>query len=113
MARIRGQSNPFLENIYTEFGQRRVVRRLIRQRRLNYPFRGNAQDFEDLKSLVEDCGGVSTPFFLVGNSTVKTDGGLYGRLDPETVRVLEAAEEWFDVDGFTVAFEEDSRSIPL
>lgn len=109
----RGQSHPFLENIYTEFGQRRVVRRLIRQRKVIYPFKGTDADFDDLQSIVEDCGGVATPFFLVANSTVKTNGGLYGRLTPETAAMIMGAEEWFDLTGFTVAFEEDSRSVPF
>lgn len=109
----RGATHPFLENLYTEFGQRRVIKRLIRQRRVSYPFRGNDQDFADLEALVEDCGGVATPFFLVANSTIKTDGGLYGRLTPDTVRILEATEEWFDLTNFDVVFEEDSRSLPF
>lgn len=109
----RGIHLPFLENIYTEFAQRRTLRRRIKQRQVSYPFQGTEQDFADLVALVEDCGGVAQPFFLVANSTVKTDGGLYGRLTPETASRVMAAEEWFNLDGFTVAFEEDSRSLPF
>jgi hypothetical protein len=109
----RGQTVPFLENIYTEYGVRRVTKRLIRQRRVSYPFRGRDTDFDDLQALVQDCGGVATPFFLVANSTVKTDGGLYGRLTPESAKTIEGAEEWYDLTNFNVVFEEDSRSIPF
>jgi hypothetical protein len=109
----RGASHPFLENLFTEYGQRRVVKRQIRQRRISYPFRGTDQDFQDLQSLVEDSGGVATPFFLVADSNVKTDGGLYGRLTADTVQLLMAAEEWFNLNNFTITFEEDSRSYPF
>jgi len=109
----KGRTHPFLENIYTEYGQRRVVRRLIKQRRIDYPIKGSDQDVEDLQALADDCGGVSTPFFLAADGNVKIDGGLYGRLDPGLVASLMNPEEWFNVNGLTISFEEDSRSLPM
>jgi hypothetical protein len=109
----RGASHPFLENLYTEYGVRRVIKRLIKQRRVVYPFKGTDADFDDLQALVEDSGGVAEPFFLVANSNVNTDGGLYGRLTPDTAQMVDGSEEWFDLTNFTIAFEEDSRSLPL
>lgn len=109
----RGQAMPFLESLFTEYGVKRATRRLIRMRRIAYPFNGTAQDFEDLQMLVQDCGGVASPFFMVANSSVKTDGGLYGRFTPDTVRLVENTENWFDLEGFSIVFEEDSRSIPF
>lgn len=109
----KGVTHPFLENIYTEYGQRRVVRRLIKQRRFACTIFGSDQDYADLQELCADAGGVANPFFMVADSSIKTDGGLYGRLTPETAALVEATEQWFDLNSITVAFEEDSRSIPL
>lgn len=110
---MRGTTHPFLENIYTEYGQRRVVRRLIQQRRFAFTLFGNDADYTDLNDLIDDAGGVSSPFFMVADSNVTSNGGLYGRFTPETAALIQATENWFDLNALTISFEEDSRSLPL
>ena len=110
---VRGINVPFLENLRTEYEQLRVIRRRIRQRLVNFTVRGNDSDYDDLIALAEDSGGMAVPFFLVHNSTIKTDGGLYGRFTPETAARLAVPSEWFDLNSINVSFIEDSRSIPL
>jgi hypothetical protein len=109
----RSTFRPFLENLMTEYGVTRVVRRLIKQRQFEFQLKGNEQDFTDLQLLCDASGGMAIPFFMVADSNIKTDGGLYGRFTPETAAMIMGTEEWFDLNSLTIAFKEDSRSLPL
>jgi hypothetical protein len=109
----RGTMRPFLENLMTEYGVLRVVKRLIKQRQFEFQLKGNEQDFTDLQLLADDSGGMAVPFFMVADSLIKTDGGLYGRFTPETAAMIVGVEEWYDLNNLTIAFKEDSRSLPL
>lgn len=109
----KGAWRPFLENLYTEYGARRVVRRRIKMRRFSFSFHGTDADFADMQSLCDDSGGVAVPWFCAADEAVKTDGGLYGRFTPDTARELLATESWYNLNGQTLVFEEDSRSLPL
>jgi hypothetical protein len=109
----RGITIPFLESLTTEYGVQRVYRRRVSQRTFDYRLKGNAADVNDLRSLMEDAGGLALPWFVVADSDVETDGGLMVRFTKDTAARLQASEEWFDLDEIRVAVEELSRSIPL
>jgi hypothetical protein len=109
----RAVRRPFPELLKTEYGVKRGLRRRISQRAIRYSLKGNATDYDDLQALADDAGPVVLPWFCVADSSIKTDGGLYGRFTEETAAALEAAEEYFDLDNLPIDFEEDSRSIPF
>lgn len=108
----RGQKRPFRVLMETEYGIKRSVRRKIKMRQIRYPFQGTEQDFADLVALHDDASGDGLPWFCSRDGDVFTDGGLYGRFTPEAAAEIAAAEQWFDLDGFSFDFVEDSRSLP-
>jgi hypothetical protein len=109
----KGTSRQYLEAIRTEYGVRRVSRRAIKQRQFQFSLFGSDADYADLQTLADDATGLAAPFFMVADSSIKTDGGLYGRFTDATAAMLSATEEWYDVNTLTIAFMEDSRSLPL
>lgn len=109
----RGTELKWLENLETEYGLQRVHRRKIQQRTFAYTIKGSDQDFEDLENLAIDVSGVARPFFVARDSSIFADGGLMCRFTPESVKKIEAQEEWYDDNPFTFTVRELSRGIPL
>jgi hypothetical protein len=109
----RGVRRRFLEALETEYGVVRVHRRKIRQRTFSYPIKLTDVDVNLLNELGDDTGGYARAFFIVRDSKVKNDGGLYARLTRDTAEQLNVEEEWDGSNPFTISVIEVSRSLPL
>ena len=109
----RGYAIPYLESLMTEYGVQRVYRRRVSKRSYQGSIKGNEQDWNDLKALVADAGGMALPFFFCWESQNKTDEGLYVRFTKESAAALQGQEEWFDFLNLRISVEELSRSLPL
>lgn len=109
----RGALRQFPEVLTTEYGIKRAIARRIKQRIIRFSLKGTDQDFADLEALADDAAGAARPFFMVADSTVKTDGGLFGRFTAVAAEAILAGEDWFDLANFALEFDEDSRSLPF
>lgn len=109
----RGTQIPYLESLTTEYGVQRVYRRRVSQRSLDYRIVGNDADFEALRALALDAGGLALPWFVVNNSDDMSDGGLMVRFTPDTAAKILATEQWYDVNEIRFSVLELSRSVPL
>lgn len=109
----RGVQIPFLESLTTEYGVQRVYRRRVAQRSLDYRIIGNDADFEALRALALDAGGLALPWFVVNDSDAFSDGGLMVRFTPDTAAKILATEQWYDVNEIRFSVQELSRSVPL
>lgn len=109
----RGVRRRYVEALETEYGVVRVHRRRISQRTFAYPIKLSAADVDLLNMLADDTSGYARPFFIVRDSSVETDGGLYARITRDTAETLAVNEEWDESHPFTLSVMETSRSLPL
>jgi hypothetical protein len=91
----------------------RVFRRRITQRSFSYPIKLDTDDYDELQRLGDDCSGIARPFFITRDSSIVDDDGLYARLTKDIAEQLNADEEWYDSNPFTLSVMELSRSLPL